>query len=240
MEIKKSSDLRVNPKVNTLSIGDSGKGKTWFAGTIADYGKPFIIDAEKGLITSCDKEFDYTEVDTFKQFGDACKWYMENHEKHGYTHLIVDSITRLQQYLAKEISPDMKLTQQQWGEILATLRKTIDWLTKHCPTHVHVNAMAMESKDELTGAIKIYPNIQGAFRYDLAGYFDVVMYHDCGEKDGKQVYWVQTQGDQRITARSRLDSIKKLNKFERNDYGIINAIIDNKENNDGKQTTYSA
>lgn len=229
MEIKKSSELKVNPKVNTLSIGDSGKGKTYFCGTIADYGKPFIIDAEKGLMTAANKEFDYVEVDSFEDFGKACHWYMSNYKQHGYTHLVVDSITRLQQYLAREISPDMKLTQQQWGEILATLRKTIDWLTKKCPTHVHVNAMAMESKDDLTGAIKIYPNIQGAFRYDLAGYFDVVMYHDCGVKDGNQVYWVQVQGDERITARSRLDSIKKLNKYERNDYGIINDILQAKE-----------
>ena len=233
MEIKKSSDLIKNAKVNTLSIGDSGKGKTWFAGTIADYGKPFIIDAEKGLMTSANKEFDYVEVDSFHAFGEACRWYMEHYQEHGYTHLVVDSITRLQQYLANEISPEMKLTQQQWGEILATLRKTIDWLTKQCPTHVHVTAMAMESKDDLTGAIKIFPNIQGAFKYDLAGYFDVVLYHDCGEKNGDQVYWVQTQGDTRVTARSRLDSIKKLNKFERNDYGIINDILTNKEQQNG-------
>lgn len=225
MEIKKSKDIMIGAKVNTLSIGDSGKGKTYFVGTIADHGKPFIIDAEGGLMTAANKEFDYCEVDSFDEFGEACKWYMQNYKEHGYTHLVVDSITRLQQYLARDISPDMKLTQQQWGEILATLRKTIDWLTKKCPTHVHVNAMAMESRDDITGAIKIYPNIQGAFRYDLAGYFDVVMYHDCGMKDGKQVYWVQTEGDERITARSRLNSIKKLNKYEPNDYKIINNII---------------
>lgn len=232
MEIKSSKNLIKNAKVNTLSIGDSGKGKTFFAGSISDYGKPFVIDAEKGLMTAANKEFDYVEVDTFKDFGEACRWYMENYKEHGYTHLVVDSITRLQQYLAKEINPDMKLSQNQWGELLATLRKTIDWLTKQCPTHVHVTAMAMESKDELTGGIKIFPNIQGAFKYDLAGYFDVVMYHDCGEKEGKQVYWVQTQGDTRITARSRLDSIKPLNKFERNDYGIINDILTTKEQQD--------
>lgn len=233
MEIKKSSDLAANAKVNTLSIGDSGKGKTWFGGTISDYGKPFIIDAELGLMTSANKEFDYVSVNSFAEFSSACQWYMTNYEEHGYTHLVVDSITRLQQYLVREISPDMKLSQQQWGELLATLRKTIDWLTKSCPTHVHVSAMAMESKDDLTGGIKIFPNIQGAFRYDLAGYFDVVLYHDCGEKEGEQVYWVQTQGDQRVTARSRLDSIKKLNKFERNDYGIIHNILNIKETQDG-------
>ncbi|WP_373092452.1 AAA family ATPase [Zhongshania sp.] len=225
MEVKSSADLRNNLKVNTLSMGDSGKGKTFFSGTIADYGKPFIIDAEGGLATACDKEFDYVSVDSFGQFGEACKWYMDNWEAKGYTHLVVDSITRLQQYLVTSLNPDGKITISQWGEVLATLRKTVNWLTKECPTHVHMTAMAMESKDELSGAVKIYPNLQGAFRYDLAGYFDVVLYHDCGEKDGAQQYWVQTQGDQRVTARSRLNAIKPLNKYERNNYGIIHNII---------------
>jgi len=231
MEIRKSTELIEGAKVNTLSIGDSGKGKTWFAGTIADYGKPFIIDSEKGLMTAATKVFDYVEVNTFKEFQEACVWFMKNAEKEGYTHLVVDSVTRLQQYLAESISKDMKLSQQQWGEILATLRKTVNWLTKECPTHVHVSAMAMESKDELTGGVKIFPNIMGAFKFDLAGYFDVVLYHDCGiNKSNEQAYWVQTKGDSRIPARSRLDAIKPLKKFERNDYGIIADILNIKEN----------
>lgn len=225
MEIRKSSDIIADKKVNSLSIGDSGKGKTYFAGTICNHGKPFIIDSEGGLKTIANKVFDYVAVNTWAEFTEACTWFYNNWEKEGYTHLVVDSFTRLQQYLAVGISPDGKLTQQQWGEILASLRKVIDRLTKTCPTSLHVSAMAMESKDELNGGIKIFPNIQGAFKYDLAGYFDIVLYHDCAVKGDNQVYWVQTQGDQRITARSRFDSIKKLKKHEPNDYAIIANIF---------------
>lgn len=225
MEIKSSKDLKKDFKVNTLGIGDSGKGKTVFATSIAKYGNPFVIDAEGGLMSGANQDFEYTTVNDFNTFSEACQWYMGNWKEHGYTHLVVDSITRLQSYLVYGLNKDGKLTQSQWGEVLATLRKVVNWLTKECPTHVHMTAMAMEAKDELTGGVKIYPNIQGAFKFDLAGYFDVVMYHDCGMQKGEQVYWVQTQGDQRISARSRLDSIKKLNKNEPNDYGIINAII---------------
>lgn len=225
MEIKSSKDLLKNVKVNSLSIADSGKGKTKFSCSIAKYGKPFVIDAEGGLITGADLEFEYVTVNDFESFANACQWYMKNYEEKGYTHLVVDSITRLQSYLVYKLNKDGKLTQSQWGEVLATLRKVVNWLTKECPTHMHMTAMAMESKDELSGATKIYPNIQGAFKHDLAGYFDVVLYHDCGEKEGKQQYWVQTQGDSRVIARSRLDAVKKLNKYEVNDYGIINNII---------------
>lgn len=225
MEIKTTSSLRGNAKVNSLSIGDSGKGKTWFAGSIADYGKPFVIDAEKGLATVINKDFDLVEVNSFTEFGDACAWFLKNYEEKGYTHLVVDSITRLQQYLCRELAPDGKVTQPQWGEVLASLRKTVDWLTKGCPVPVHVNAMAMESRDDLTGMIKVYPNIQGSFRYDLSGYFDVVLYHDCQEKDGKQHYFVHTQGDTRIVAKNRFSETLPLQKYESNDYGIVNNII---------------
>ena len=226
MEVLSSSNLREHMKVNSLSIADSGKGKTYFAGSIAKYGNPFIIDAEDGLMTAANLDFDYVRANSFPEFKEAINLYLNTYADKGYTHLVVDSITRLQQYLVYETNKTGKLSQSEWGTVLGTLRVTIDWLTKNCPTHLHMTAMAMESRDELTGMTKIYPNIQGAFRYDLAGYFDVVLYHDCKvDAEGNTEYYVQTQGDQRITARSRLDSIQKLNRYEQNDYKIIANII---------------
>jgi AAA domain len=229
MQIKTNDASSRPDRVTSLSLGDSGKGKTFFTGTICDHGKPFIVDAEGGLGTISNKKFDYCTVNTWHELREACAWYYNNYREKGYTHLVVDSITRAQQYLANDVSKDGKLSQQQWGEILIHLRTLVDKLTKTCPTSLHITAMAMESKDELTGGIKIYPNIQGSFRYDLAGYFDIVVYHHCGEKDGKQQYWIQTQGDERILARSRYQQLKELKKYEKNDYGIIADIINKGE-----------
>jgi len=225
--MKQSNSIMDNMKVNSLSVGDSGKGKTHFIGSIIDCGfKPYIIDAEGGVKTIANKVFDYEQVNTWAAFLVELAWFYNNYKEKGYTHLVIDSISRLQQYLAAEICKDGKLTMNQWGEVLANLRSCIDKLTKTCPTNLHMTSMAMEAKDELTGMTKIYPNIQGAFKFDLAGYFDVVLYHDCGEKDGSQRYWVQTQADTRVTtARSRLDCIKKMAKFEQSNYSIIADII---------------
>ncbi len=226
-----TSQLKNIGRITSLSLGDGGKGKTYFAGTIEDYGKPYVIDAEGGLTTLANRSIDFDTVSSWKEFLDQCAWYFNNYEKEGYTHLVVDSITRLQQYRCLELNKDGKLTQSQWGEVLADVRKVIDRLTKACPTSVHVTAMAMEAKDELTGATKVFPNLQGAMKFDLAGYFDVVLYHHSGEKDGKQTHWVQTQGDQRIPARSRLDSIKPLKKYELNNYGILADIVGGNNDN---------
>lgn len=233
MEIKTSDKLLDRSITHSISMGDSGKGKSYFIGTICDHGNPFVVDTEGGLLTIADKTFDYVSINSFQEFSEAFTWYMANWEKKGYTHFVVDSFTRLQHYLMREINPEGKLTMNEWGEVLARLRKTIDVLTKLCPTSTHVSAMATESKDELTGQIKIYPNLQGSFRYDLAGYFDFVFYHDCGEKNGQQQYWIQAQGDQRVTARSRGPKGLQLEKIITNDYAnIVNFMnrLTSKEN----------
>jgi len=218
MQILNNQDIMNDTKVHSLSIGDSGKGKTWFIGTICGHGNPFIIDSEGGLKTIRDKKFEAVQVNGFQEFKEAVGWFMQNYQEKGYTHLVVDSFTRLQQYLIAEQCGDNKPNFDDWAVVLASLRKVVNFLTKECPVPVHMTAMAMESKDELSGMVKVYPNIQGSFKFDLAGYFDVVLYHNCGGQGDEQKYWVQAKGDERITARSRLQG---LNKYEPNDYSII-------------------
>ena len=227
MEVNNTKQIRESGlRLNTLGMGDSGKGKTFFYGTMVECGyNPFVIDAESGVTTICDKDIDYVTVNTWGDLEKAYSLFLKTYKEKGYTHLVVDSITRLQQYLVTELDPNGKITISQWGEVLAKLRKFVDVLTKKCPVPVHMTAMAMEAVDELTKKTKVYPNIQGAFKHDLSGYFDVVLYHSCGVKNKEQAYWVQTEGDERIQARNRASSIKKLGKFEPNNYKIIDDII---------------
>jgi len=224
LEIKSTKNIAENTTIRSISIGDSGKGKTRFSGSISKYGKPFVIDVEKGLTTCADLDIDYVEVDNWNQLTEAYSWFLKNYQEKGYTHLVIDSLTRLQEYWIRDNAPNGKMTQPQWGECLAWMKKFVDKVTKECPVHVHMTAMAMESKDELTGGIKVYPNIQGQFKHNLPGYFDVVLYHDCGVKDGNTIYWVQTEGDQRIIARNRLNAVAPMAKKEVSDYGIIARI----------------
>ena len=119
MEIQSSKNLLNDRRVTSLSIGDSGKGKTYFAGTICNHGKPFFIDSEGGLKTVANYDFDYVSVNTWTEFTEALTWYYNNYKERGYTHLVIDSFTRLQQYLAKGLNPDGKLTQQQ---VITTLK----------------------------------------------------------------------------------------------------------------------
>jgi len=224
IEVKKSSDLKANLRQTILSIGDSRTGKTHFIGTMCEHEKVLVINAEDGLATIADKQFDAIKVNSFAQFKEALNWYMSVGHK-DYTMLSIDSLNRVQSYLQYELDADGKLSQNQWGEVLATMRKFIDVLSKQCPTSLHITSMAMESKDELTGQIRIYPNIQGSFKYDLTGYFDTVLFHTCApDKDGSTKYWCQIQGDSRVIAGSRHQALKGMKNIPA-DYGFIKSKV---------------
>ena len=231
VKIIKSEDMFVNRRQTILSMGDSRTGKTAFLGTICDHEKVLILNAEDGLSTIEGKKFDAIRVTTFKEFKEALNWYLTEGHK-DYTMLAVDSINRVQSFLAFELDKDGKLTQNQWGEVLATLRKVLEVLQTKCPTGYFMSSMAMESKDELTGRIRIYPNLGGAFKYDLTGYFDTVLYHHAkADTKGETQYYCQLQGDTRVVAGSRLTGLKGIKNIPC-DYGIMIGIL-NKETVNG-------
>lgn len=220
LQIQKSSDMKPAERQTILSIGDSRTGKTHFIGTICDHEKVFIINAEDGLATINGKNFDFVKVNNFAEFKEALNWYMTEGYKN-YNMLSIDSINRVQSYLQYELDESGKLSQNQWGELLATMRKIIDVLSKRCPTSLHITSMAMESRDELTGQVRIYPNVQGSFKFDLTGYFDTVLFHTCAlDKDGQTKYWCQIQGDSRVIAGTRHQQFKGLKNIP-SDYGYI-------------------
>lgn len=225
IQVTKSADMFKNRKHSLLSIGDSRTGKSYFLGTICDHERVLIIDAEGGLSTIEGKNFDSIRVKTYKEFKEALNWYMGGGYKE-YTMLSIDSINRVQALLAQELSPDGQLTQNQWGEVLATLRKVVGVLADMCPTSFHVTSMAMESKDELTGRVRIYPNIQGSFKFDLTGYFDTVLYHHAKpDTKGDTQYYCQLQGDTRVIAGSRLVKLKGIKNIHC-DYGEFKRILE--------------
>lgn len=208
--MKSSKELK-KQYPNILLLGESGCGKTEWIGSMIDAGyKPAVIDTEKGLTTIKNRKFDYETVNTFTEFEKAVQGVFENHKN--YTHLVVDSFSRLSQYLLVELAgDDAKVDRDAWGVALAKQRKIIDVLTKNCPLPVIVTSTVSESKDEVTGMTKLFPAINGSFKFDLATYFDCVFYLQSGlDKSNKAKYWMRTVGDHRIIAKSRLQGMAPI------------------------------
>lgn len=242
MDIKTSEDLKTSTKTTTVCIGDSRKGKTYFIGTMADHGKLFVIDCEEGLSTIKSKKFDYVTVSNWEEAREVLNWFMvEGQTK--YNMVAIDSVTRLQSYLKQFLinQPDGYTEQNPRGtgknagimtmskyDVLATmLRKVIDTLSKLEGISFHVNAMAGEDKDDVSGMVKIFPNLQGGFKFDLVGYFDTIMYNQMGkDKEGNTCYWSEIAGSDRNCAGTRLEEVKtKYGNVMPNDYGCIVAAL---------------
>lgn len=230
-------------RTTSISIGTSRVGKTHFIGTIADCGKLFILDTEDGLRTIEDKKFDYVTANTWQEAMNVLNWYMEEGYKK-YTHFALDSLNRLQVYLIDAVVRDSgsvvkdknnnpvkdsnqgQMTMNKWGIVTAQTKKIVDLLTKVCPSSVHMNVTAMESKDEVTGITKLYPALSGAFKHEALGYFDSILYHRAAIDSGVQKFWIQLGADGRIDAGTRLQSVKKMyGAVMPNDYACIHNTL---------------
>lgn len=217
MEIQSSAKITKGGRTTSISIGDSRTGKTHFIGTIAEEGrKLFVLDAEDGLKSIADKSFEYKTVNNWSEAEAVLNWYMsEGHNN--YTHLAIDSLNRLQAYLVDDITskPDEHgknagiMTINKFGILLAKMKKIVDVLTKICPSSVHMNVTAMESKDEVTGAVKLYPALQGSFKHEVLGYFDTILYHKTISDANGQKFWCQIGGDNRVIAGTRLAKLRE-------------------------------
>ncbi len=197
-------------KNHILLIGKPKKGKTHFIGTMSDHEKVFIVSLEKGLAPIKGKKFTGVEVSNFKEFQEAVEYFMKSYKKEGYTCLAIDSITRMQSYLISELNGGKvkeKLTFDKYAEMLATMRKMLDALTKAQDFCVVIVAHEREADD--MKASSNGPLLDGAIQYEIGGYFDTVLVAENGlDKDGKIKYWLKVQGNERCIAGTRLQHLK--------------------------------
>ncbi len=216
MDIKSSETISLSTRTTSISIGDSRSGKTYFVGTMCDSKrKVFILDTEGGLETIKDKKFSFCTVNTWDEAKNVLDWYMmEGYKKFEY--FVIDSLNRLQTYLIDDITdkPDEHgknrgiMTINKFGILSAKLKKVVDVLTKKCPSSVHFIVTAAESKDEVTGATRLYPAIQGSFKFELLGYMDTILYHRSAiDKEGEK-FWCQIGSDSRVIAGTRIKKLK--------------------------------
>ena len=103
---------------------------------------------------------------------------------------------------------DKKLSYDEFAEILATMRKQLDMLTKS--TDFRVIMLCHEEDKASGGNMNNYPLLDGAIKFEIAGYFDIVLVSQCGldTKTKKMKYWCKLQGNDKCVAGSRLKHLR--------------------------------
>lgn len=183
--------------VKMLVYGDPGVGKTVFS---CSGDRTIFIDVEGGSLSIQNrikaKKVARKRFDTFDEIEEFVRGLREKGSKADT--LVIDSITELQKKLMDSIvaqHPEVKrpygdgLTVGDWGYNTERMRRFIR-MARDLDMNVIFTALAMDEKNEMTGAVKTLPKMSSKLSADVCGYVDIVGYlyvDNVTNEDGESV-----------------------------------------------------
>jgi phage nucleotide-binding protein len=212
MEIKKSTDPQVKPKIIMLVYGNGGVGKTTFGSTAP---KPLLVDCENGAkyFGLRGIEMDVANVNTWSDMNGL----FDIAKSGEYETIIIDPIGELMEKLKRYMvsKGDKKLVQSDgspsmagWGWLKDTMRSTIKIL-RDSGVNLLLVAHVSEEKDEdhLVKRPLIMTKISDEIvnMVDIVGYMQVVQ---DGENE-KRVILVDPTSDKYV-AKDRTDQLGRI------------------------------
>ncbi len=217
----------LKPDLNRLRFciyGPAGSGKTY---SIQTFPKPYVFDADGGILTIAGADVDYDIYDDpnpdkkAEAWRDIIKKTYAFIKECPYETIVYDSITTISELMMNEVQRvNGTLGQQpnirEWGILIDMF---IDFLRvlKNIPANVVCLGHDQLIQDETTSEIFVVPLVPGKkLPRRMLAYFDEVYYTEVSldRKTKQTLYQIQTQSSKRVQAKSRLkglDAIEELN-----------------------------
>ena len=232
-EVKETSrvqEIKTN-KLKVLAYGQSGSGKTCFAGT---FPNSYFYDTDNGMLSlrnSKNKiEFDtYNDADLSKP-----KAILEIDKKTGelqkdcpYDTIVVDGITTIADLAMNRILFNNGRAggvpqQQDWLQQMNWIKNFIVTLLA-LPKHIVVLAHEQIEKDENFGSIKALPLVTGKLAGKIGLFFDEVYNSQAVTKGKETDYRLLTKSTSVYTAKSRLGC---FDMYEKPDFAHLMAKVE--------------
>ena len=213
-----------NGFLNMLVYGASGTGKTVFAATSPT---PLFLDMEGGLLSVAGR-VDRAEIKSFGDLKEAYRYLKAG--EHKYATVVLDSLTELEKIVMGAVLAEAGCEVPRHGEwnLWTTRMRDIVRAFRDLPMNVVMTALEAEIKDEVSGAVMKRPAMPGRFGFELAGYFDLVLYLSLEREaeSGTPVRHVRTVGDERLVAKDRFG---KLPPFIESSFPLIYHAIFNQK-----------
>jgi hypothetical protein len=184
-------ETMVNVPIRALFYGSTGAGKTYLCGTAVDVPSmlPLLhVDVESGYRTVRDKylplvrsgQVDVLTTTSAKDVSVifAALW---GPDRGKYRTVVIDSLTELYAllmniHLTGKGREETNTQLQDYGVIAAQMLKLLRRMTRESTCHILCTAGEDTEKDEISGALRIGPDITGQMSRRAPRYFDIVGY----------------------------------------------------------------
>jgi hypothetical protein len=192
LPIQQVSKTKV-PYLNILVYGDSGVGKTTFAGSadaVPDLRPVLFIDIEGGTFSlqNAGHNVDVVRVTTWKEMQELYNTLYAQVAAGTcpYQTIVLDSLTEIQKFNMYNVMEDLikKKPDQdpdipgmrEWGKNIEQLRRFVRAF-RDLELHTIFTALARVDKDDRTGVRWTKPSLSGKLADEVAAFLDIVVYY---------------------------------------------------------------
>lgn len=206
-------------KMSVIVVGDPKSGKTRFAGT---WPNPFLYSFDRGMAALAGQDVEYEvfydedrlKPTAYRSFDTHFRQLVMDIRsgKKFFKTIILDNMTFLCRWIINDIRKtnnlyNKPLGYEGYGDLKTKLQDVVG-LSKIAGVHIIATAESKIEKDEITGEIETWPAIEGSYREDIVGDFDLALFMKVSKDPAtrKPVFKMQTVPDHRIKcAGSRWD-----------------------------------
>lgn len=212
-----------SPYLNILVYGESGTGKTRFAGSadaVPNLRPVLFIDIEGGTETLRNSypNVEQVRVSTWKEMQQVYDVLFKG--KTEYQTVVLDSLTEIQKFNMYDIMTNLVRTRpdldpdvpgmREWGKNLEQIRKFVRAF-RDLPMHTIFTALERSDKDQKTGMTSKMPSLSGKLASEVAGFLDIVLYYyvkQIGQGEDSEIQRLMlSKKTQNIIAKDRTDRL---------------------------------
>lgn len=209
MEIKSTSKITAADGIKCVIYGRSGTGKTY---SLASAPAPFILSAEKGLLSLRKLSVAYTEINTYKELTDAYMWVMQSSEAKKFQTYALDSMSEIAEVVLAEELRKTKDPRKAYGEMQQQMYNLIrNFRDLKGKNVVFIAKQMLIEEGQLPVIQRASPIMPSkALQNQLPYYFDLVLHVFTPIYEGKKYYAVHTQSAPEWDAKDRSGNLDPI------------------------------